>query len=322
MTQEANKEFLDNISFGDGEPAPEKEPAGEKAPEITEELKPAAEAKVEADPKPADDTEARAREMGWVPKEEFRGDPAKHIDAKNFVERGEKLLPIAQERLRKMEETNKGLRTDIGKMQKSLEDYTKYHKEDRERIIRREKENYEQKIADLRAQQRQAVVDQDPEAYDVLETQKTQLEEDHRKEEVARTTDAGKETTDTVPEALTEWAKSNQWFGTDMEATQYAQAVSSLVLNRNPNLKDGTTEFFDAVKAEVKLRYPQKFSNPRRDDHQGPEGGGNLGPTGGTNTFADLPAEAKAACIDLEKAGMDRKQYVAEYFGEDAIAIT
>jgi hypothetical protein len=46
------------------------------------------------------DTEVRARTMGWVPKEEYKGNPDNWRDANEFVRRGEEILPIVQERNR------------------------------------------------------------------------------------------------------------------------------------------------------------------------------------------------------------------------------
>ena len=47
-----------------------------------------------------DDTESRARAMGWVPKDQFRGPAENWRDAGEFVRRGEEELPILRERLR------------------------------------------------------------------------------------------------------------------------------------------------------------------------------------------------------------------------------
>lgn len=51
----------------------------------------------ETDPK----VEARAREMGWRPKDSWKGDPEKWRSAEEYVKRGEEMLPILQAELRK-----------------------------------------------------------------------------------------------------------------------------------------------------------------------------------------------------------------------------
>ena len=47
--------------------------------------------------------EARARNMGWVPENSFRGPPGKWRPAKEFLEHGEENLPVWRERFRNME---------------------------------------------------------------------------------------------------------------------------------------------------------------------------------------------------------------------------
>ena len=43
-----------------------------------------------------EEVEQKASNLGWVPKEEFRGDPERHVSAERFLERGEKELPLAR----------------------------------------------------------------------------------------------------------------------------------------------------------------------------------------------------------------------------------
>jgi hypothetical protein len=52
-----------------------------------------------------DTAEAEAREMGWVPESEWKGDkkPAKFFSAAEFIERGQTILPIVQKRAKDAE---------------------------------------------------------------------------------------------------------------------------------------------------------------------------------------------------------------------------
>jgi hypothetical protein len=51
---------------------------------------------------PGMNVEVQARELGWSPKEEFKGDPERWIDAETFVKRGEELMPILKANNRKL----------------------------------------------------------------------------------------------------------------------------------------------------------------------------------------------------------------------------
>ena len=45
--------------------------------------------------------EKRARAMGWRPKEEFKGDPDKWVDAAQFADNADKSLPLAKAEARR-----------------------------------------------------------------------------------------------------------------------------------------------------------------------------------------------------------------------------
>ena len=48
--------------------------------------------------------EDRAAQMGWVPVDKFRGDPAHWVDAETFVKKGEEVMPILRANNRRLEE--------------------------------------------------------------------------------------------------------------------------------------------------------------------------------------------------------------------------
>src|SRR2546421_12509972 len=51
----------------------------------------------------AEETEVKAKELGWAPKEEFRGNPEKWVDAETFLKRGEEILPLVKAQNRKLQ---------------------------------------------------------------------------------------------------------------------------------------------------------------------------------------------------------------------------
>lgn len=90
----------------------------------------------------------------------------------------------------------------------------------------------------------------------------------------------------------------------------------------HPEWRGDERDFFEAVKEEVKRKLPKAFGhNPRRGEASGVEGNELVGGRGNTGkkTFADLPEEAKAECMKMKRAGMKPSDFVAEYFGTDAI---
>ena len=47
--------------------------------------------------------EQEARTLGWVPAEEFKGDPNRWVDAETFVERGHTVMPILRKNNERLE---------------------------------------------------------------------------------------------------------------------------------------------------------------------------------------------------------------------------
>ena len=55
----------------------------------------------------------RATRMGWTDKESYTGPAERWVDAKTFIERGETILPILKDRLRKQDDDLKGIGADV-----------------------------------------------------------------------------------------------------------------------------------------------------------------------------------------------------------------
>jgi hypothetical protein len=61
----------------------------------------------------------RAKMMGHIPKEEFRGDPEKWVDADKYVERAENLMPILKSQLGKYENEISSLKATVDGQKKT-----------------------------------------------------------------------------------------------------------------------------------------------------------------------------------------------------------
>src|SRR3990167_3523430 len=96
--------------------------------------------------------EEKALELGWRPKEEYKGDPEKFVSAEEFVKRGENIMPILKANNAKLLESNKKMSGDITELKQTLSEMG-------EMLSSSEKRAYDKAIADIEAQQRQAVED-------------------------------------------------------------------------------------------------------------------------------------------------------------------
>lgn len=232
--------------------------------------------------------EDRARRMGWVPKEDFRGDETRWVDAAAFVERGENELPILRER-------NRRLDGKLSEMEQTLRDFVKHH----EKTAKRE---YDRAVKDLEKQHKEAVSVGDVAAATEAAKEMAELKADAPKP-------ADKKENDPVVAA---WVKDNAWFNNSESLNSFATAYHGELMKEKPGLS--LAENLEEVTKEVRRRFPEKFGNPRRNDPPAVEGAGGGGSRKRGKTYTDLPPEARAACDRFTKQKlMTREQYVAEY---------
>jgi hypothetical protein len=241
--------------------------------------------------------EDSAREMGWRPKEEFKGDPDKWVEAETFVKRGEEILPILKANSKKLEVANAALKAEMAETKKAVAEFKQYHSQT-------EKRAYERAMKDLEARQAQAVQDNDLRAVREITREMTSLSKD------VRTDDSGDlYATPDHAKTVAAWQSENTWFGTDVVLTGAADAIASDLEARGVRGADQLAEVAKRIKAE----FPHKFENARRSAPAAVEGGSP--PRKAGKGWSDLPPEAKAFAERMVKQGLITKEnYAKDYF--------
>ena len=117
----------------------------------------------------AEDIEKQARTMGWVPKDEFKGDESRWKSAEDFVKDGEEILPILRERTKNLSIKFDEVSQKLTRTEAALQKLAEHHKKTAQR-------EYDKAVADLKNQQRQAVADNDVQTYDQINDQIDKLE--------------------------------------------------------------------------------------------------------------------------------------------------
>lgn len=243
------------------------------------------------------ETEERARQMGWMPEDEFKGDPKRWTNAETWVEKGETMIPIMRSQMGKYEKTIQSLNSKLTEMDQTFKDFSKYHKDTAER-------EQGKAIEEIKSQQREAVEMQDTDAYDALEAKKKVIEE-------------GPEKTNGPPPEFTEWVGSNEWYNDDMEMGQYADFIGNRIATSKPGVS--TKDLYGEVEKAVKKKYPGKFENQNRNLQQSVDTGGDTSPRKAkSKAYASLPSDAKASCDRFVSQGLLTKdQFCAEYDWEE-----
>lgn len=228
----------------------------------------------------SDDIEARAREGGWAPESEWKGEPPDggFRTAQEFIDYGEGKGPtLAEQNRRLSEELAEGRKTQEATLA-ALGDFKAYH------------EDYAKNakaiaLRDLETKQRDAVEAGDVEGFDAAKKEIEALDEPAEK-------DADSPDNDPVFKA---WSGDNDWYNNNIKMTLYANNIADIVSTKT-KLKG--RPYYDAIGAEVRKEFPDHFRNSRRGDPPSVEGGGKPGGErkSGMKTYADLPREAKDAC--------------------------
>ena len=264
------------------------------------------EVKGDSPPQVSPEVLERARIHGWAPKEEFRGDPKKWEPADVWVDRTDKVLPIARA-------ANKCLESELAQSKKEIQEL----RQTTDRILKTTKtaseRAYKQAMTDIRKRQAEAITSGDAETWEQLEVEKDTIEKPASAEPItpAAATPAG------ASEDVVSWKAANPWYSNDPELGTYADVVSDFISKRNPGLPD--KEFLSKVKDEVKRRFPEKFnSRPAAPNPDGSNYTGAAPTSTNKKTYTDLPKDAKEACNSLVgQKLMTKEQYIKEYFEED-----
>ena len=268
---------------------------------------------------------AKAKALGWVPKEEYKGDPEKWRDAEEFNEFGERLNPILRENNKRLEMQLKAKEEqharELAEIRAAVAKFAKMHEET-------EKVAYAKALAELRSERKEALelgdFDRAEEVTERIETTKAAAKE------VAVTvhTEPRKlppEIPAEIQEVYAKWSTKNQWAveGTEKynpEMDAYARAIGEVLVKSGVSANGDSFEpFLNKVTEKVKARFPEEFGNPLRKmaSVEGDGSGGDGTPTG-KQTYANLPKEAKDACDFLIETGTfkSRAEYVARYYAD------
>ena len=203
--------------------------------------------------------EAEARREGWVSETEWvaKGkDPSLHKPAKEFVEVGERIVPVMRAKVTRLE--NK-----LAKLEGSIASERK---------------------ATLEAMQQQNTINE-AKLKDALKTAVTKGDGDRvveLQDKIQEVRDANKDIKDELkakpknepaPEFVA-FLEENKWYSTDSDLSAEADAIGASLYKRNPNMP--LDELYAEVTKKVKKLNPEKFGRkPASPDSPSSKGGEN-----------------------------------------------
>lgn len=257
---------------------------------------------------PERDFDKEARDMGWVPETEFRGPKDKWKPAKDFVEDGEKILPIVRSQLKREREERERDKTEFQKRVDRLE-------KGYNTAFEAAKRQHEAELTRIKSDMRAAVAAGDEVGFDRLEKQREKLEKDAPK---AETVEPPADPVAAFESERTAWVEANPWFNADFEVNDWAIRFSDFNGRKNPTMT--FAENMAIVTREAQKRFPQAFGGAKKGNGSSAVDPGSdfSGVFKRGKSGADLPAEARAAAEKFVKQGLfkDVNAYAKEYFSE------
>lgn len=258
---------------------------------------------------------ARARQMGWTPREQFKGNPRNFVSARDYIKRGEQVLPLVQAENRRLRQATDAtsaevlaLREQLTGAQESIAALTEIQSTSTATGLKAERMR-------LMTARQQARKDQDDALELSLDEQIEELTGRIAKTSVAKPKPVIKPTVTNQPDPTQDpvymgWRAENSWFGTDIPRSDYANAVA-VRIGKEEGIKG--RELLDRVASEVESVFGPISGarrNSKAEGHNG--GGGGGGGSSGDDTlegqsYNDLPRDAKEACMRSSKRVVGEK---------------
>jgi hypothetical protein len=253
-----------------------------------------------------DDITDKARSQGWVPKDEYRGDPEKWRSADEFVKRGEEIVPILKERTATLAAKLKQQEVEYADRFARLEKMS-------EVALERQRQQLESAYSSAK---RQAVEIGDVARFDQLEADERKAMHYHEQQlrEAAPQRQGGYS-----PEAagvVAKWEAANPWFRSDDEMGGVATLYSQKLAKERPGIT--IEENLKSTDAYMRKRYPDKFGPPTGSASV--EGGGRM-PSASTSRgrgAADLPPDAQKMGEKFVRDGLFKNisEYAKDYWSQ------
>lgn len=197
--------------------------------------------------------EQRATSDGWVPKDEWDGDPEQWRPAKEFVDRGELF--------KKIEDQNRSLK----EVKRALQEFSTHHAKVRD-------VEFQRALNFLRTQKKDALetgdadklIDIDDKIDAVKNAQKISAHTP-----VVNVPDIAESNP-----IFENWANRNSWYNNNKAMRAYADRIGN-ELGASGDISP--SDLLSKVEQEVKKEFAHKFQNPNRDKASAVEGSTNKG---------------------------------------------
>lgn len=230
--------------------------------------------------------ELKAKEQGWVPQEEWDGDPDQWRPAKEFLDRGE--------------------------LFKKIDDQSRTIKEFRKALVDLQKHNakiaeveYKRAYETLKQQKKEALLEGDADAVIDID-ERMDLVRDAQKE-AQKAPQVPAEIQEQIHPVFNAWKERNSWYDTNRAMRALADRVGAEAAARGASV----TDVLAIVDREVRKEFAEKFTNPNRAKAPGVEGSTNKS-NSKNDTFELTDVERRAMDRFVKLGALTKDEYIAQ----------
>lgn len=182
------------------------------------------------------DYDSKAGEQGWVPLDQWTGDPAQWRPAKEFLDRGELF--------KKIEEQGRSLK----EVRKALDDLARHHAKVKE-------VEYKRALEELKRQKKEALVEGNADEVVELDDKIEAVREAQRVPAPAVQAEP------VVNPIFLAWKDKNPWYDHNIAMRGAADTIGNKLAENGMSPADILAE----VERQIKKEFAHKFENPRRN---------------------------------------------------------
>lgn len=239
--------------------------------------------------------EERAMDSGWVPKDQWKGDPDSWRPAKEFNERGELFNRIKQQS------------KDISELRNAMSFLTNQQR-------RQYFQGFNDAIAQLKQRRDTALEEGDLVTAQRINDKIDEHKEVMREQRQVATAQPAPQPTQT----FFSWAEKNPWYTKDRKMTHFADAVGLAYKEENPDASEA--DMLRHVSKEVRESFPGKFTQPKSPPSPDGDGRGatrgSPARSGSSSDENSMPAEHRELMKTILKTtGMTKEEYLKVYHG-------
>lgn len=247
------------------------------------------------------DYEADASKQGWVPKEHYKGNPDRWVDAKTFVERGEIFRPMLHTKYKELETKWEESQRRLSEQEAAIERNNKIAEKFQERAK-------QEALEQLKRDQKKAWEQGDEATYDKLDKRRDAIADEFKVEPVKTAPSAP-----VVDPYVRKFEQENPWYGKDLVLTDTAESLDRRLIASGqfptPELRHAE------VKRLVVEAFPHKFTNPAREVKNGLGSGRNPAKLTIKKGWDAIPeADKKIATGFIRSTGKTQEEYAKTYW--------